>query len=99
MPHGEGWPVPDTRMKNTNAGSSWEESESEIYTNYGRVNSRITWKITSSCTTEGFNDLVWDLKLSKQRSDLLDSRLEQWNLLAEGILIYRKIHTSLGLFF
>ena len=33
------------------------------------------------------NDLVGDLELSKQRVELLGSRLQEWNLLAEGTKI------------
>ena len=33
------------------------------------------------------NDLVRDLELSKTKSELLGSRLQQWNLLANGVRI------------
>lgn len=47
------------------------------------------------------NDLVHDLKLSKQHSQLLGSCLQQWNLLARGtkISIFRKHHERLSQFF
>lgn len=32
-------------------------------------------------TKEDLNDLVWDLNLSKKQSELLGSRLKEWNLL------------------
>ena len=33
------------------------------------------------------NDLVWDLYLSKEKAEILGSRLQQWNLLQEGTTI------------
>ena len=35
-------------------------------------------------TLEVLYDLVWDLNLSKGKSELLGSRLQQWNLLSPG---------------
>ena len=35
-------------------------------------------------TQEDLNDLVWNLNLSKGKSDLLGSCLQQWNLLSPG---------------
>ena len=45
-------------------------------------------------TQPELNDLVRDLNLSKHQSELLGSRLQQWNLLAHGtkISVYRDRH-------
>ena len=47
------------------------------------------------------NDLVRDLKLSKDKSELLSSRLKGWNLLQPGtkVTYFRDRHTSLAVFF
>lgn len=47
------------------------------------------------------NDLVRDLKLNKEESELLASRLRQWNLLRAGTKVteYRNRHETLSLFY
>ena len=45
------------------------------------------WKLVSQPSSSNkceLNDLVRDLKLTKEQSELLSSRLKQWNLLEEG---------------
>ena len=48
-------------------------------------------------TQEELNYLISDLDLPKSKAELLDSRLQQWNLLKEnvGISLYRKRHEDL----
>lgn len=52
-------------------------------------------------TQPELNDLVRDLNLSKRQSELLGSRLQEWNLLAQGtkISVYRDRHEELVKFF
>ena len=52
-------------------------------------------------TQSVLNDLVRDLNLSKHQSELLESRLQQWKLLAQGtkISVYRDHHEQLVKFF
>ena len=47
------------------------------------------------------NDLVRDLKLSKDKSELLSSRLKEWNLLQPGpkVTYFHGRHTSLAVLF
>jgi len=47
------------------------------------------------------NDLIRDLDLTKNKAELLDLRLQQWNLLKENVRIsvYRKRHEDLVHFF
>lgn len=47
------------------------------------------------------NDLIRDLQLSKEKSELLGSRLQEWNLLAEGTKIsnFRSRHSTLATFY
>ena len=52
-------------------------------------------------TQPELNDLVRDLNLSKRQSELLGSRLQEWNLLAQGtkISVYRDHDEELVKFF
>ena len=50
---------------------------------------------------EELNDLVRDLSLSKEKAEVLSSRLQQWNLLQEGTKIsyFRDRHKNLSAFY
>ena len=52
-------------------------------------------------TQEDLNDLARDLYLSKQQSELLASRLKQWNLVQEDVRItsFRNRNKDLASFF
>jgi hypothetical protein len=47
------------------------------------------------------NDLIRDLELSKEKSELLGSRVQEWHLLAEGtnISYFRSLHSTLVTFY
>lgn len=79
VPHGEGLPVPDTHMKNPNARSSREESESESVQLMEEYIPESHERLHHLVQQKELKVLVCDLKLCKQRSELLDSRLKQWN--------------------
>jgi len=44
-------------------------------------------KLPHLITQEELNDLVRDLSLSKEKAEILGSRLQEWNLLQEGTKI------------
>ena len=57
-------------------------------------------KLPHLITQEELNDLVRDLSLSKEKAEILGSRLQEWNLLQEGTKIshFRDRHSSLAAF-
>lgn len=103
--HGAGLPVPipPANWTNVNTSSSEEdayleqEHASDVDPSYNPDNPREPHLIKQS----ELNDLVRDLGLSKQQSELLGSRLQEWNLLAKGakVTVFRKRHMTLSSFF
>ena len=93
VPHSDDLPVPTPPVNKDCLSSSDEE------TLQGRILlSQYLWKILSlhiqeqvamshTITQEDLNDLARDLYLSKQQSELLSSRLKQWNLVQEDVKI------------
>ena len=58
-------------------------------------------KLPHLITQEELNDLVRDLSLSKEKAEILGSRLQEWNLLQEGTKIshFRDRHSALAAFY
>jgi len=58
-------------------------------------------KLPHFITQEELNDLVRDLSLSKEKTEILGSRLQEWNLLQEETKIshFRDRHSSLAAFY
>ena len=106
VPHGEILPVPKAPEKYT-IDSDKQEIESSASSSEFRMSSQESY--TASCISHEphfisqneLNDLVRDLELCKTKSELLGSRLQQWNLLADGVRIskYRDRQQQLELFY
>ena len=85
VPHSDDLPVPtppvnkDLLSSSDEKMPSWEDSAESISLEYSVNIFRIT--------QENLNDLARDLYLSKHQSELLASRLKQWNLVQEDVRI------------
>ena len=108
VPHSDDLPVSTTPVNKDLLSSSDEEMPSmEDYTeSISLADIESTYSGTSGnephCPTqEDLNDLARDLYLSKQQSDLLASRLKQWNLVQEDVRItcFRNRNKDLVSFF
>ena len=92
VPHGEILPVPKAPEKYT-LDSNEQEIESSASSGEFPMSSQESY--VASCISHEphfisqneLNDLVWDLELPKTKSELLGSRLQQWNLLEDGVRI------------
>ena len=94
VPHLDDLPVPTPTVNKDLLSLSDEEMPSrenfaepislkDIESTYlGRSGNEPNW-----ITEEDLNDLARDLYLSKQQSELLASRLKQWNLVQEDVRI------------
>ena len=108
VPHSDDLPVPTPPVNKDLLSSSDEEMPSredsaesisleDIESTYlGRSGNETHW-----ITQEDLNDLARDLYLSKQQSELLSSRLKQWNLVQEDVRItgFRNRNKDLPSFF
>ena len=94
VPHSDDLPVPTPPVNKNLFSSSDEEMPSredsaksisleDIESTYSRTSGNEPHWITH----EDLNDLARDLYLSKQQSQLLASRLKQWNLVQEDVTI------------
>ena len=94
VPHSDDLPVPIPPVNEDLLSSSDEEMPSredsaesislkDIESTYSGTNGNEPYWITQ----EDLNYLARDLYLSKQQSELLDSRLKQWNLVQEDVRI------------
>ena len=102
VPHGEILPVPKAPEKYTLDldKQEIESSEFPMSSQESYIASCISHEPHFISQNE-LNDLVWDLELSKTKSELLGSRLQQWNLLADGVRIskYRDRQQQLESFY
>ena len=105
MPHNTEQPDPDTLAEimpfhfeseastdvRTSSASEFEDCADE----------RASIKPDTNCHFLSQGDLSRDLNLSKEKSELLGSTLQQWNLLQKGvsILFFQKRHIDLASFF
>ena len=101
MPHSADLPIP-TPPVNKQLLSSSDESSTDSDENVDDD----TYEVCTSnephlVSQTGLNDLVKDLNLSKQQSELLASRLQQWNLVHPDVRIstFRKRNADLMKFF
>ena len=79
VPHSNDLPVPTPPVKKDLLSSSDEDIKATYSGTSGNEPHRIT--------QEDLNDLARDLYQSKQQSQLLASRLNQWNLVQEDVRI------------
>jgi len=104
VPHGEGISVPEPSKEFTIDSDDEDEGESpsgspeppastEPHVSHGRSSVPQPHILTQDELT----DLVRDLELSKSKSELLGSRLKQWNLLEKNVRIssFRSRHQQL----
>lgn len=98
--HSEDLPVPSPPSRREAAASSSSTStgdSSDASFNDDLVPDRKPYYPTQ----EDLNDLIRDLRLTKSNAELLTSRLQQWNLLDEGVRVsgQRKRHQTFASFF
>lgn len=103
VPHSDELPIPVPLAVDT-----CENEDASLHMCSSGEDSMADMEYVPSCSTgphlitqEELNDLCRDLNLSKGHSELLGSRLQQWNLLASGtkISMYRERHRSLSFLF
>lgn len=100
IPHGEGVPIPISPNKKNESDDECEamnDEETSDDPDYVPENHHEPHLINQS----ELNDLVRDLNLNKQLSEILGSRLQQWNLLTKSTKItsFRKRNEALSEFF
>ena len=87
VPHGEGLPVPDAPQSFSLGSEDDESSSSEISPSCDSDFLPSTSSKPHLITQGELNDLVRDLQLPKSKAELLGSRLQQWNLLADNVKV------------
>ena len=96
VPHSSDFPVPiPPQTSNTDSDSSDKDCEYDEYI------PEVENKMPHFITQADLNDLVRDLSLSKGQSELLASRLQEWNLLESKakVTVYRKRNKNIVSFF
>ena len=108
VPHSDDFPVPTPPVNKYLLSSSDEEmpSREDSADSISLEDIESTYSGTSGndphwITQEDLNDLAHDLYLSKKQSELLASRLKQWNLVQEYVRItsFRNRNKDLASFF
>ncbi|GBP43456.1 hypothetical protein EVAR_16030_1 [Eumeta japonica] len=99
VPHSENFPVPS----NPKQKAQGQLPLSQISSNSGDSEFVITSPSVEPhlINSEEFDDLVRDLNLPKLKAEILGSRLKQWNLLKNDVIIsdQRKRHKTFSGFF
>jgi len=103
VPHNADIPVPVPPVTTVGDDDSRDDSDTEMMnpTDLYEPPELETLKQPHLLDQQELNDLVRDLELSKKKSELLGSRLQEWNLLAEGTRIshFRVRHAKLARFY
>lgn len=107
VPHSEELPVPiaPLNLDNIVPGDSSSSSESDLQLPKHTTDDTTFLPSTSSephlITQNKLNDLVRDLGLSKQKSELLGSSFQEWNLLDKNVSVslYRKRNITFASFY
>ncbi|KAL4702128.1 hypothetical protein ACJJTC_000132 [Scirpophaga incertulas] len=108
VPHGEGLPVPtpplnweDLVIPELNDNEDLHSETAELLENTIDPTYIPPSSESHLIQQNELNDLARDLGLSKQQFELLGSRLQEWNLLAQGTTItsFRKRNANFSVFF
>ena len=107
VPHGEALPIHETPYEFTI--DSDDEDEGQLTSSFPEPRACTDKPYVSHgessaphiLTQDELNDLVSDLELSKSKTELLASKLQQWNLIEVNVRInsFRNRHQYLGPFF
>lgn len=103
--HDDNLPIPkppaDCTLESSDDNDDDERAVAEEMDTGGDPDFQTSESYPHLITQPDLNDLVRDLNLSKLQSELLGSRLQEWNLLAPGtkISVYRDRHEELIKFF
>lgn len=97
--HGEDCPIPVSPNKQVVIEEN--SSDDDIYDDKTEDPDYVCEAEPHLLSQTELNDLVRDLGLTKEKSELLASRLKQWHLLEEDTYgtVYRKRHESLSVYF
>ena len=98
VPHGPDLPVPNAPIASYISGSDSNEEDISMDTDFQEAADNKEPKLISQ---ETLHDLARDLDLPKEKSELLGSRLKEWNLLQEGVstTTFRRRHKELSMLF
>ena len=104
VPHSDEHPVPEPPSQPSELDSKSEASTDGENSSASELQDSTPVKTSQEphfLTQGDLQDLARDLKLSKEKSEILASRLKQWNLLQKGVNIttFRKRHYDLAVFF
>lgn len=103
VPHNPDIPEPEPPAIAVGDDESSDDSDTEMTNSTDLYKQPVlkTLKQPHLLDQQELNDLVRDLELGKKKSELLGSRLQEWNLLAEGTTIshFRVRHAKLAGFY